>query len=185
MARTPSTMPPLGGMAPDFSLPDADGQVHSRSDFDSATGLLVVFWCNHCPFVKHIRNEFVRFAAEYRERGLAVVAINSNAEVVPDDSPEAMREEVRRFEYGFPYLVDADQQVARAYQAACTPDFFLYDATRALVYRGQFDDSRPSLDVPVTGADLRAATDALLEGRAVPDPQRPSLGCNIKWKVAR
>lgn len=182
MARTPSTMVALGTVAPEFSLPDAEGRTVASGDFAEAPALLVAFWCNHCPFVKHVRDAFVAFADEYSARGLAVVAINSNADVVPDDSPEAMRGEIERFGYTFPYLVDAEQKTAVAYQAACTPDFFLYDGDRRLVYRGQFDGSRPGLGTPVTGEDLRAATDALLAGRPLDAEQRPSIGCNIKWK---
>ena len=183
MARTPSTMLELGTSAPAFSLPDFDGNPHSIGEFADAPALLVVFTCNHCPFVKHIRPEFARFAAEFLSRGLAIVAINSNdLEAYPQDGPATMREEAAEFGYGFPYLVDETQEIARAYRAACTPDFFLFDAERRLVYRGQFDDSRPGSDSPVTGADLRAAVEALLSGAAIAAEQRPSLGCNIKWK---
>jgi len=172
----------LGTAAPGFSLPDAQGRTVTDTALAGEPALLVAFWCNHCPFVKHVRDAFVSFAAEYQSRGLAVVAINSNAEVVADDSPEAMRREIETYGYRFPYLVDADQAVARAYRAACTPDFFLYDAERKLVYRGQFDGSRPGLGTPVTGTDLRAAVDAVLAGEEVPSDQKPSIGCNIKWK---
>jgi len=169
--------------APDFTLPDTDGRMVSLSDFEGAPALLVAFICNHCPYVKHIRQGFADFAREYQDRGLAVVAINSNdAERYPDDSPEAMAREKEEAGYTFPYLFDETQEVARAYRAACTPDFFLFDGERRLVYRGQFDDSRPGNDVPVTGRDLRAAVDAVLEGRPVPEEQRASIGCNIKWK---
>jgi thiol-disulfide isomerase/thioredoxin len=173
----------LGTSAPPFDLPDFDGRRHSLEDFASSRALLVAFICNHCPFVKHMRAEFAAFAREYAARGLAVVAIVSNdLDVYPQDGPDAMREEARSLGYVFPYLVDADQQTARAYRAACTPDFFLFDAGRRLVYRGQFDDSRPGSDRPVTGADLRLAVDAVLAGTPVDADQRPSLGCNIKWK---
>ncbi len=183
MVATPSTMAPLGMKAPDFTLPDTDGRMVSLSDFEGAPALLVAFICNHCPYVKHIRQGFADFAREYQDRGLAVVAINSNdAERYPDDSPEAMAREKEEAGYTFPYLFDETQEVARAYRAACTPDFFLFDGERRLVYRGQFDDSRPGNDVPVTGRDLRAAVDAVLEGRPVPEEQRASIGCNIKWK---
>ena len=183
MARTPSTMLPLGTRAPSFSLPDTDGRTVSLEDFDDQPALLVMFICNHCPFVKHLREALAAFAREYQPRGAAVVAISSNdAETYPDDSPAAMKREVEAFGYTFPYLYDETQEVAKAYQAACTPDFFLFDGDRKLVYRGQFDDSRPGNDVPVTGRDLRAAVDAVLAGRPVPEEQRPSLGCNIKWK---
>ena len=183
MARTPSTMLALGTRAPDFSLPDYDGRQHALQDMAAAPALLVAFICNHCPFVRHVRSEFAAFAREYRARGLAVVAINSNdLDAYPQDGPEAMRAEVAEFGYEFPYLVDATQAVAKAYRAACTPDFFLFDAQRRLVYRGQFDDSRPGNGRPVTGADLRAAVDRTLAGDAPSPDQLPSLGCNIKWR---
>jgi peroxiredoxin len=176
-------MPELGGPAPDFALPDTAGVRVCRDDFAGAPALLVAFWCNHCPYVKHIREVFTALVHEYQERGLAAVAINANdASAYPDDGPEQMRIEAARFVYSFPYLYDENQDVARAYQAACTPDLFLYDAQRRLVYRGQFDDSRPGNDRPVTGADLRAAFDAVLAGQPVPGEQRPGIGCNIKWK---
>jgi peroxiredoxin len=176
-------MTPLGAPAPDFSLPDTTGTLFSLGDVADAPALLVAFWCNHCPFVKHIRDEFVAFAKAYQARGLAVVAINANdVETHPQDSPERMAEEAERAGYSFPYLFDESQGVAKAYAAACTPDFFLYDANRRLVYRGQFDDARPGLDVPVTGTDLRRAADAVLRGDVPDEDQRPSLGCNIKWK---
>ena len=183
MALTPSTMLPLGTSAPDFELSDPDGERVSRDDFEDAPGLLVVFLCNHCPFVKHIRHELADFAREVQKRGLAVVGISSNdVEKYPDDSPEKMKEEAREVGYTFPYLYDGSQEVAKAYRAACTPDFFLFDGDRKLVYRGRFDASRPGNEEPVTGEDLRAAVDALLEGRPVPENQIPSAGCNIKWK---
>ncbi len=183
MARTPSTMLALGTAAPEFSLPDYDGRAHALADFAAAPALLVAFICNHCPFVRHMRAEFAAFAREYRARGLAVVAINSNdLEAYPQDGPDAMRAEAAESGYEFPYLVDATQAVAKAYRAACTPDFFLFDAGRRLVYRGQFDDSRPGNGRPVTGADLRAAVEAPLAGRAPSADQRASLGCNIKWR---
>lgn len=183
MARTPSTMLELGTAAPSFTLPDFDGIPHSLADFDASPALLVAFICSHCPFVKHIRAGFAQMAREYRDRGLAIVAINANDLVAyPQDGPDAMRAEAQELGYPFPYLVDETQAVAKAYRAACTPDFFLFDAARRLVYRGQFDDSRPGTDVPVTGADLRAAVDEVLGGRAPTLEQRPSLGCNIKWK---
>lgn len=183
MAATPSTMVPLGTPAPDFDLPDTDGKVVSRDDFRDSPGLLVAFICNHCPYVKHLRDAFAAFAVEYGERGLDVVAINSNDAVAyPDDSPENMRREAEAAGYTFPYLFDATQAVARTYGAACTPDFFVYDRELKLVYRGQFDDSRPGNGLPVTGADLRAACDAVLAGKPVPEPQKASIGCNIKWK---
>jgi peroxiredoxin len=183
MARTPSKMAPLRMSAPSFSLPDTEGRQVALSDYESTPALLVVFLSNHCPFVKHLRYQLADFARDYQERGLAVVGINSNdVEQYPDDSPEMMRKEVAEVGYTFPYLFDESQEVAKAYRAACTPDFFLFDRDRKLVYRGQFDASRPSLDVPVTGADLRAAVDALLLGLPVREDQRASVGCNIKWK---
>ncbi len=183
MARTPSTMLPLGTEAPSFSLPDTDGEIVSLEDFEGAPGLLVMFLCNHCPFVKHLREGLAEFGREYLKRGLGIVAINSNdVERYPADSPEMMAREVAEAGYPFPYLFDETQEVAKAYRAACTPDFFLFDGDRGLVYRGQFDDSRPDNGVPVTGKDLKAAADAVLEGKPVPEEQKPSLGCNIKWK---
>ncbi len=184
MARTPSTMLELGTPAPDFDLPEpASGGRVALADF-TGRALLVAFICNHCPFVVHIRDAFNAFARECRERGVAVVAINSNDVAShPDDSPERMAEDARRFSYDFPYLFDAEQSVARAYRAACTPDFYLFDSAGELFYRGQFDGARPGNDVPVTGADLRAAVDALLAGSPPPGAQLPSLGCNIKWRA--
>ena len=182
MVRTLSTMLPLGTEAPDFSLADTNGNLVSLSDFQSAKGLLVIFMCNHCPYVKHIAEGLKTLTDEYIAKGIAVVAISSNdAANYPDDSPEKMKEEKLARGYSFPYLYDATQAVAKAYHAACTPDFFLFDAQHHLVYRGQMDDSRPKTDKPVTGADLRAALDALLAGKPPVDKQTPSLGCNIKW----
>ena len=185
MVRTPSTMAVLGTAAPDFSLPDPkSGRAVSLGDFEGAPALLVAFLSNHCPFVKHIADELGAFSREYAEKGLAMVGICANdVENYPDDSPEKMAAEVDLRGYAFPYLHDDSQEVAKAYHAACTPDFFLYDSNRELVYRGQFDDSRPSLDAPVTGADLRAACDAVLAGERPSEEQRPSVGCNIKWKA--
>ena len=184
MARTPSTMLPLGTRAPDFSLPGIDGRRWSLDDFAAAPGLLVMFICNHCPFVIHVREELARLTLEYAERGVAVVGIMSNDfESYPDDAPAKMRAEADQFGYTFPYLVDQSQSVAKAYRAACTPDFFLFDGDRELVYRGQLDGSRPGNGIPVTGEDLRAALDALLGDRPQADTQLPSIGCNIKWKA--
>jgi len=183
MAETPSRMLPLGTPAPDFALPDTDRRTVTRDSLADAPALLVMFICNHCPFVKHIRSGLARFGRDYAGKGLAIVAINANdVSAYPADSPEKMAEEAKAAGYTFPYLYDETQEVARAYGAACTPDFFLFDRARKLVYRGQFDASRPSNRAPVTGSDLRAAADAVLAGRPVPEDQRPSIGCNIKWK---
>ena len=183
MAETPSTMLPLGTKAPYFRLHDPQGKWVTWDDFNDAPALLVVFMCNHCPFVKHIRSQFAALAKEYQALGVGVVGINSNdTENYPDDRPEKMAEEITQWGYTFPYLCDESQEVAKAFRAACTPDFYLFDQDHRLVYRGQFDDSRPGNGRPVTGADLRTALDAVLAGRPVPTNQRPSLGCNIKWK---
>ncbi|KXS39390.1 MAG: hypothetical protein AWU55_372 [Halomonadaceae bacterium T82-2] len=182
MALTPSNMIDLGSPMPAFRLPDAEGE-EVASDELAGQPVLVAFICNHCPFVKHIADAFSAFGREYQERGLAVVAINSNDfHSQPDDSPAKMCEEIRHREYTFPYLVDESQEVACAFGAACTPDFFLFDREHKLAYRGQFDDSRPSKDTPVTGKDLRAAADAVLAGRTPDENQVPAIGCNIKWK---
>jgi peroxiredoxin len=183
MAQTPSTMLALGTPAPDFSLPEpATGKTVSLSDFQDAPALLVMVICNHCPFVKHIRTELARFGRDYQAKGLAMVAISANDVANhPDDSPAKIAEEAQT--YPFPYLYDESQAVAQAYRAACTPDFFLFDADRKLVYRGQFDGSRPGNNLPVTGADLRAAADAVLAGQPVSPEQKPSIGCNIKWRA--
>jgi peroxiredoxin len=183
MVRTASTMLPLGTPAPDFSLVNIDGQVFARDDFRDAPALLVIFMCNHCPYVKHVADALAQLSAEYQQREVAIVGINSNdASNYPQDSPEQMIHEAEARGYTFPYLYDETQDVAKAYRAACTPDFFVFDADRRLAYRGQMDDSRPDSGIPVTGADLRAALDAVLAGDPVPEPQKPSLGCNIKWK---
>lgn len=180
MAATPSTMLPLGTAAPDFQLIDAASERSlSRADVAGERGLMVAFLSNHCPYVKHVKDELVRFGNEYAAQGLGVVGIMSNdIEKYPDDAPEHMAGQG----YPFPYLFDADQSVARAYHAACTPDFFLFDADGRLVYRGQLDGSRPGNDVPNDGTDLRAAADALFAGTPLPEPQSPSIGCGIKWK---
>lgn len=183
MAATPSTMPPLGMDAPDFTLPGARGSTHSLADFADSKGLLVAFICPHCPFVVHIRKELGSFGREYLEKGLGIVAISSNdLAQYPQDGPEGMLKEAEEGGYTFPYLLDENQAVAKAYRAACTPDFFLFDGEMKLVYRGQFDGSRPGNEVPVTGEDLRAATEAVLRGEPIPEDQRASIGCNIKWK---
>ncbi|PQO33753.1 thioredoxin family protein [Blastopirellula marina] len=182
MVKTASTMLPLGTPAPDFSLLNVDSKTVSLADFADAKALVVIFMCNHCPFVKHLAPALAEFGHEYQAKGAAVVAISSNDVAShPDDSPEQMVHEAENRGYTFPYLYDEDQSVAQAYKAACTPDFFVFDADKKLAYRGQFDASRPGNDVPVTGEDLRKAVDAVLAGQPVPEPQMPSIGCNIKW----
>jgi thiol-disulfide isomerase/thioredoxin len=183
MALTPSTMLPLGSKAPDFRLWEPGGSMVTLADFQGAPALLVMFICNHCPYVKHVRHELTKLGKEYQAKGVAVVAINSNdADAYPDDSPEMMSKEKVAFGYTFPYLYDENQDVAKAYQAACTPDFFVFDAGRSLVYRGQLDGSRPGNSNPVDGSDLRRALDLVLSHQPVPADQRPSMGCNIKWR---
>ncbi len=183
MVETPSTMPALGMPAPYFRLPDPWGKLVSLDDFKAAPALLVIFLCNHCPYVQHIRAGLAKLAREYQARGVAIVGINSNdIASYPEDAPEKMAEEIKTAGYTFPYLYDETQEVAKAYRAACTPDFYLFDRARRLAYRGQMDSSRPSNNLPVTGADLRAALDAVLAGQPVPAEQKPSIGCNIKWK---
>jgi peroxiredoxin len=184
MARTPSTMLQLGTTAPAFSLPNVDGQMVSLDDFKSAPAMLVAFVCNHCPFVKHVADPFAQLAREYQAKGVGVVAISSNDVAnYPADSPEQMVHEAETRGYTFPYLYDESQEVAKAYRAACTPDFYVFDKHHKLVYRGQMDDSRPDSGIPVTGKDLRAALDALLAGKSISEQQKPSIGCNIKWKA--
>jgi peroxiredoxin len=176
-------MAPLGMLAPDFRLPDTDGRIVSLADFATAPAVLVAFICNHCPFVKHVRASFARLSTEYQAKGVAVVGISSNDVTThPDDSPAKMKEEKASAGYTFPYLYDESQDIARAYRAACTPDFFVFDRDRKLAYRGQMDASRPGNGKPNDGSDLRAALDAVLAGRAVEGQQWPSIGCNIKWK---
>jgi peroxiredoxin len=183
MALTPSTMLALGTTAPDFKLPDTNGKMVALGDFKDARALVVAFICNHCPYVKHIRGGLAEFGRDMQGRGVAVVAINSNdAEKYPADAPEQMAAEARAAGYSFPYLHDETQAVAKAYRAACTPDFYVFDGARRLVYRGQFDASRPGNGVAVTGGDLRAAVDAVLSNKPVPEKQMPSIGCNIKWR---
>lgn len=183
MARTPSTMVPLGTVAADFDLPNVDGRMVSLDTAAGPRGTLVMFICNHCPFVKHVADQLAQVGREAIGRGIGVVAISANDVAAhPADSPEQMVREAEERGYPFPYLYDESQEVAKAYKAACTPDFFLFDAGRRLVYRGQLDDSRPGNDMPVTGHDLRQAIEALVAGRGPVAEQRPSIGCNIKWK---
>ena len=182
MAETPSQMLALGTPAPAFNLPDADGTMHSLADAKGSRATLVMFICNHCPFVIHVADELARLGRDYESQDVAVFAINSNdAKKYPADGPLEMKKMAAARGYSFPYLIDADQGVAKAYKAACTPDFYLFDAKGTLVYRGQLDGSRPGNAVPVDGKDLRAAIDALLAGTKVPEKQLPSVGCNIKW----
>lgn len=181
MAVTPSTMLPLGTPAPAFALPDITGELVSIETY-SGNPLLVIFMCNHCPFVIHVADELAMIGEEYADR-VAIIGINSNdVSTHPEDSPEKMKEEASRRGYSFPYLYDETQEVAKAFHAACTPDFFLFDRDHKLVYRGQLDDSRPNSDIPVTGKDLREALNAVIAGKPASDKQRPSAGCNIKWK---
>jgi peroxiredoxin len=184
MAAVPSTMMPLGTIAPDFKLPDTvSGNIFSLNDLKSNKAILVMFICNHCKYVKHIHSELVKISNEYSAKGLSVIAISSNDVVnYPEDDPALMKEQALRFGYKFPYLYDETQEVAKAYDAACTPDFFMFEGSLKLVYRGQFDDSRPGNGLPVTGKDLQTAIEAVLSGKAVSPEQRPSIGCNIKWK---
>jgi len=178
-------MLPLGTQCPRFSLRNvADNQMVARSDFEDVKGLLVLFICNHCPYVKLLKAHLAKLAEEYQKKGIAVVAINSNDTIsYPDDAPERMKADAQEFGYPFPYLLDETQEVAKAFRAACTPDIYLFDGEKKLVYRGQYDDARPGKDTEVTGADLRQALDAVLEGKAIPeDQQKPATGCNIKWK---
>ncbi|OHB54726.1 MAG: alkyl hydroperoxide reductase [Planctomycetes bacterium RBG_13_44_8b] len=183
MVMTASTMMPLGTPAPAFSLPDTEGNIISTDDFKDSPALLVIFMCNHCPFVKHILKGMVELVKKYQEKEVAIVGINSNdVASFSEDRPEMMAKIAKAAGFTFPYLYDETQEVAKAYRAACTPDFFLFDKKRKLVYRGQMDDSRPGNNIPVTGANLRAALDAVLAGGKVSNKQKPSMGCNIKWK---
>ena len=186
MALTPSNMLPLGSVAPDFVLFDTvSGKELSLSKLKSNIATVIFFICNHCPFVKHIQKQLAQLAKDYQSRGIAFIAINSNDIIShPDDSPEKMKETAVREGYSFPYLFDATQEVAKAYQAACTPDFYIFDQSMRCVYRGQLDDSRPGNDVPVTGHDIRAALEAVLAGKPVSTNQKSSIGCNIKWKAS-
>lgn len=184
MAGVSSTMLALGTAAPDFSLPDTTGKLVSLADYKQAPATLVVFLCNHCPYVKHVANEFAEFAREYQAKGVAVIGINANdVSTHPDDSPQKMAEEAKKIGYTFPYLYDETQEVAKSYRAACTPDFFLFDKDHKLAYRGQFDGSRPDNKIAVTGQDLRMALDAVLQDQPVPAEQKASMGCNIKWRA--
>ncbi len=183
MVLTASTMLPLGTKAPFFSLNDISGRAVSLNDLKDAKALLVIFMCNHCPYVKHVSKELAALINEYLAKGVAVVGINSNdAEKYPDDSPANMAKVARVAGYAFPYLFDETQAVAKAYHAACTPEFYVFDGTQKLVYRGQMDASRPGNNIPVTGVDLRNALNAVLSGKEVTGEQRPGMGCNIKWK---
>ncbi len=183
MALTPSTMLDLGTIAPDFSLPATDGTSYNLTEKTIDKGLLVIFMCNHCPYVIHIRQELVKKLGEYQDKGIEVVTISSNDFTeYPDDNPEKMAAVAEEFNFSFPYLVDEQQKVAKAYHAACTPDFFLFDTDKRLVYRGQFDSARPGNNEPVTGEDLTRAVEQLIAGQAVTGEQRPSMGCNIKWR---
>ena len=183
MVATNSTMLPLGSHAPHFSLPDTTGGLVSLDHMKGARALVVMFICNHCPYVKHLRAQLAQLGRDYIPKGVRIVAISSNdVQNYPADSPEKMKDEARAAGYTFPYLYDADQSVAKAYRAACTPDFYVFDADLRLAYRGQFDDSRPGNGLPATGKDLRAALEALVAGQPVPQQQKSSIGCNIKWK---
>jgi len=184
MAAIESTMLELGTIAPDFTLKNAvDGTEVSLSEYERAKGLLVIFMSNHCPFVKHVRQGIIDVTKEYQEKGVEPVAIMSNnVESHPDDHPDRMKEEAEKYDYPFPYLYDETQEVAKAYKAACTPDFFLFDRQFKLFYRGQLDDARPGNNKPVNGRDLRNALNRLLDGKQAPETQKPSMGCNIKWK---
>lgn len=184
MAATPSAMVPLGATARAFTLPDVvSGKFLSLQELVSARATVIMFICNHCPFVKHVNKELVRLANNYLPKGISFIAISSNdIKNYPEDSPEKMKEVAAELRYPFPYLYDETQKVARAYDAACTPDFFIYDKNLKLVYRGQFDDSRPSNNIPVTGKDIRKALDNILAGKKISSEQKPGIGCNIKWK---
>jgi len=183
MALTPSSMTELESVAHDFSLPDPTGKLWSLADFANKEALLVMFICNHCPYVRHLKSALAQFARDYADRSLGIIAINANdAKLYPQDSPQQMANDSQEFNYSFPYVFDEKQDTARAYQAACTPDFFLYDQQRQLVYRGQFDASRPGNDIPITGNHLRQAVDQVLIGQQPEVEQLPSVGCNIKWK---
>ena len=184
MALTPSTMLALGTKAPDFKLPDVvSGNTISLNTFSDRKALLVMFICRHCPFVKHVQKELAKIGKDYADRSLAIVAISANDVAnYPDDSPENLKKMAQELDFNFSLCYDETQEVAKTYTAACTPDFFLFDRNRILVYRGQLDGSRPNNDIPVTGKDLRSALDAVLDDNEVNLDQKPSIGCNIKWK---
>jgi len=184
MVLTPSLMMPLGTIAPDFNLLDAvSGKKMSLNSLKSDKATLIMFICNHCPYVKHVQAELVKLAKDYQPKGISVIAINANdVDNYPEDSPDNMRKTAKAWSYSFPYLFDETQEIAKAYQAACTPDFYIFDKDLKCVYRGQLDDSRPNTGIPVTGQDIRAALDAILKGQAVNPNQKASVGCNIKWK---
>jgi len=186
MAQTPSNMLDLGTIAPNFSLIDTNfGGIISLNDKKGLKGTLIIFSCNHCPFVKYINQELVKMANDFQKNGIQFIAISSNdVENYPQDSPELMKENAKNENYSFPYLYDETQEVAKSYQAACTPDFFLFDADLKLVYRGQMDSSRPGNEIPITGIDLRNAMQSLIENKPQSEIQKPSIGCNIKWKKA-
>ncbi|MGC1783092.1 MAG: thioredoxin family protein [Acidobacteriaceae bacterium] len=186
MARTASTMLALGTPAPDFSLPDVvSGRTISRDQFGGMKGLLVMFLCSHCPFVKHVEPQLAQLGYDYAVNGLGIVGISSNdATAYPEDAPAGLREQAKRNRFTFQYLYDESQEVARAFQAVCTPEFYLFDAEGKLAYRGQLDESRPGNGIPADGRDLRAAIEAVMAGRPVATEQRPSVGCGIKWKTA-
>lgn len=184
MAFTPSTMLALGTLAPDFNLPDAvSGNMVSLDDFKEKKAFLVMFICRHCPYVQHVKEEIAKIGQDYKEKDIGIIAISANdISSYPEDAPESLKEMARELNFNFPYLYDESQEIAKAYTAACTPDFFLFDKERKLVYRGQLDDSRPGNNLPVTGKDLREAIDAVLEDKPINPDQKPSMGCNIKWK---
>jgi thiol-disulfide isomerase/thioredoxin len=184
MAVTPSNMLPLGTVAPAFTLPDTvSGKIVSLDELKSNTATVIMFICNHCPFVKHLQNHLSHFAKEYRARGISFIAINANDAIeYPEDAPERMKQIAKQFDYSFPYLYDESQAVAKAYQAACTPDFYIFDKGLRCVYRGQYDDSRPGNNAAITGKDLGTALDNILQGKPIASNQKPSMGCNIKWK---
>ena len=184
MARTPSVMTPLGKKAPGFTLPDTvSGKDISLETAKGATATVLLFICNHCPFVKHVNAALVKLGNDYKDKGISFIAISSNDVAgYPEDGPEQMKQVAEQQQYPFPYLYDETQEVAKAYEAACTPDFFIYDKDLLLAYRGQLDDSRPGNDKPVSGADIRNALDHLIAGKPLPADQKPSIGCNIKWK---